>query len=582
MATTGTWDYHVEYRRANWSDELYDLYGVQKSGTSTDLALLFTTMVYPDDLALLNDHFTDTGNLLNTFTHRFIRPDGKLIYLQQTIIKQVIRKKVIQVSGTAQDVTERMEYEQKLLFSEKRFRSLLENASDLIGIIDTAGTYLYAGASTRNVLGYDPAYFIGKNTFEFIHPEDVPKLQGKLPLIAQQKIVEFDPFRFLAANGEWRWLESTLTNLLDDPAIGGLVINSRDVTEKKIIRDEMAGLSRIVEDTTNAVVITDENEKITWVNPAFTRISGYTFQEVRGKRPGDFLKGPDTDQATVALMAQCIREARNFDVDVLNYSKDKKYYWVNIHCQPQKNERGIVCGYFAIQTDITERKKLQHQLTEEVKKRQKKITAAIVNALEKERNEIGQELHDNVNQILSTVKLYLGMFDDPTLSKDELVLKSTELVQDCIEEIRQLSKRLTIPSTRELSLKETIKDLIDSIAVASSIDFVFKPSYLERCVPPETVQLAIYRIIQEQLTNILKHAKATRVELSLAFVSNTLSLTITDNGVGFHVPQKRTGIGISNMHDRAIAVDGKIEIHSTPGNGCTLFGYFPLKVEDQS
>ena len=119
---------------------------------------------------------------------------------------------------------------------------------------------------------------------------------------------------------------------------------------------------------------------------------------------------------------------------------------MNIQCQPQTDAAGVVNGFFALQTDITERKRLESQLSQEIEQRQKKITAAMVQAQEKERNEIGKELHDNVNQILTTVKLYLGILNEPDVDKENLVNKSITYLQDCIDELRQISKRLSSPA----------------------------------------------------------------------------------------------------------------------------------------
>ena len=124
--------------------------------------------------------------------------------------------------------------------------------------------------------------------------------------MAEEKIVDFPVFRFLAANGDWRWIESRLINQLDNIDIKGFIINSRDVTSKKKDQDVISMLSKIVQETPNIIITTDVNEQITWVNTAFEKITGYSFQEVKGANPGKLLQGPDTSPDTVALMKRMI------------------------------------------------------------------------------------------------------------------------------------------------------------------------------------------------------------------------------------------------------------------------------------
>ncbi len=577
MARMGTWEYDAVAKKTSCSDEIFEIFGLSSSPNNIDLSALIMDLVHPDDMPLLQSQFENVDLLSLSFTHRLVRPDQKTIYVQQTITKQINHVgKVIHISGIAQDITEQMVHEQHLKASEKRLKGLVENGHDLIAIIDIAGNYLYVGGNVHHILGYEPEYFTGKNAFDFIHPDDGLKVYEKLPAMTDKKIVDFPPFRFRAANGEWRWIESTITNRLNDSDINGLVVNSWDITDKKGDQDIISMLSKIAEQTPNAVLITDLNEKITWVNPAFQKITGYSLTDAMGENPGKLLQGPDSSIETKALMKQRIALRMPFEVEIINYSKDKRPYWTSIQCQPQTNESGVVNGFFTIQTDITERKRLQAQLNQEIEQRQKKVTAAMVKAQEKERNEIGKELHDNVNQVLSTVKLYLGILKEPSLQKEDLVDKSIHYLQDCIDEIRKISKRLSCP-TGELNLEEAIKELIDSIAVAATINFEYYPQNLIDCKPHDDIKLAIYRIVQEHLTNILKHANADQVIISLRCQSDIIQLHVVDNGQGFDVGKKRKGIGLSNIYNRAQAVGGQIEINSTVGEGCLLMGKFPLR-----
>lgn len=575
LAKIGSWEYDVVKNEASWSDELVEIYGLNKDRHPKDILGTFLSMVHPDDLVSVERLLDQTQALPDKFRHRLIRPDGKVIILDQTITNKVIEEGItLFVAGTAQDITELLDNQEKLKVNETRFRSLVQNSSDLIGIIDAIGTYIYVADSCKELLGYDAGYFIGKNAFDFIHPGDAQKTYQQLSSLNNKKTMTLDPFRFQAATGDWKWIETKLTNRLEDPAINGIIINSTDITERKRAQDRFARLSKVAEETINIVIITDAMGKITWVNAAFSKVTGYDAFEVEGKKPGEILQGPDTNPATVAHMKAMILNGKEFDVEIINYTRDNIPYWVHIQCQPQFDDDKQIVSFFAIQTDITAKKQLENQLKQEVEKREKKITRAIVLAQEKERNEIGNELHDNVNQMLSTVKLYLGMINEPGPDKHDLISKSILHLQECIDEIRDISKNLSSPGHRQISLEKAVQELINSIALTGRVNIIYKPHNIDKFPINEDVELAIYRITQEHLTNILKHAKATEVQIFLLCIGNTLNLKIIDNGKGFDVRKKRKGIGISNMMNRAHAISGHLEINSTPGHGCTLEGSF--------
>lgn len=281
--------------------------------------------------------------------------------------------------------------------------------------------------------------------------------------------------------------------------------------------------------------------------------------------------------------------------------------WHNIR---YKNRPAIL----VLAGDVTERIQLEEELNEQRISRQKQITEAVIQAQEKERTEIGKELHDNVNQILGASNLYINtaMTDDEM--RQELLERSTELVSNAINEIRKISKSLITPGLREIGLVESIEDIIDDLRVAGGRGAGSTSGGARRTEDSEAVDLAgggvgawmaggapgerlaidldlqnisedqiedrrkltVFRIIQEQLNNIVKHAQATRVLIRLSGEQDHIVLTIADNGVGFDVSRHRKGVGITNIISRAELFNGKVEIVSSPGEGCTLTVSLPM------
>ena len=218
-----------------------------------------------------------------------------------------------------------------------------------------------------------------------------------------------------------------------------------------------------------------------------------------------------------------------------------------------------------------ERKKTMDELAQAKVNRQKLITEITFQAQEKEKNELGRELHDNIGQILATVKIYLGIVMSGRSVEENLIGKSYEYVDTAIEELRKLSHSLVAPSLSGHSLEKVLKELVEDInsfhrlQIQLSID-----ERLNQIDIDKNKELMIYRILQEQLSNIIKYSHANEASISLEMEKNTLHLTIADNGVGFDTSATTDGIGLKNIKSRVDHYSGTMNIISAPGNGCRI------------
>jgi two-component system sensor histidine kinase UhpB len=205
---------------------------------------------------------------------------------------------------------------------------------------------------------------------------------------------------------------------------------------------------------------------------------------------------------------------------------------------------------------------------------QNAIMRAILEAQEKERNEIGRELHDNINQILASISLKLGYYLQEPEGNEEIIEMCRANLQKAIEEGRKLSHHMVMPRFSERTLRDEIELLIEDFHYLQ-VAWVHSDELSEKEVP-EHIKETLFRIAQEQLSNIHKHSRATRIEIRLMSDSREVSLEIKDNGVGFDVNQRKKGIGITNIFNRAESYNGIAEIFSQPGKGCTLAVRIPL------
>ncbi|MGZ3852644.1 MAG: sensor histidine kinase, partial [Flavisolibacter sp.] len=225
------------------------------------------------------------------------------------------------------------------------------------------------------------------------------------------------------------------------------------------------------------------------------------------------------------------------------------------------------------------RRRLEDRLTKEEERYERLLTEQMIAVQEREREWIGRELHDNVNQVLTTAKLYLEMASKK--DADPLIPRSMQLINSSICEIRNLSHQLSAPTLGTRSLVDSINALIEMVEFSTHLQFEFDHTRYDGQLIMNQ-KLALYRILQEQLNNVIKHAHAKRVWISLNEQDGQVILTVKDNGKGFDLQIKANGIGINNIISRAKIIGGTVRIESFPKKGCRLVVSVPIAVRQQA
>jgi|GEM_PF-917982 len=270
------------------------------------------------------------------------------------------------------------------------------------------------------------------------------------------------------------------------------------------------------------------------------------------------------------------KDQDTFDVEYRFKKDDGTYGYVYDRGKIIRDEAGKPLRMIGAAQDITERKRLEQILIQKELERQKAINQATVETQEQERGEIGKELHDNVNQVLTTTKLYLDLALSNAEMRDELIQKSSKNIVNVINEIRQLSRSLMDPSIGDLGLVDSIQDLVGNINltrklfVTLNVDDSIDP-YLDR-----NQKLTTFRIIQEALNNAIRHAKATTAIIEIQRKNNWIEMKIKDDGIGFNPDKVKKGAGLKNIQNRVYLIDGTHTIESQPDKGCTININFPI------
>ena len=221
--------------------------------------------------------------------------------------------------------------------------------------------------------------------------------------------------------------------------------------------------------------------------------------------------------------------------------------------------------------DITEYTQLQEKLVLQEESKKRAIVRSIIETQEKERRQLSVELHDNVNQILSSCKLMLEVAKDNQEKAPLLTEKSYQSIQLAIAEIRKISHDLNPSAVEDFGLKEALKEMIEKLNLSGKINIVLKfagNSAKSRFKSED--KIAVYRIVQEQLNNILKHAKAKNVLVNVQIKGSQIHLLIEDDGEGFNPKKNYKGLGFRNIYHRVEYYRGHINIETGINKGCKM------------
>ena len=276
------------------------------------------------------------------------------------------RGNAIAVCLSVLNITEQKKTVDALRYSEERFKSLVQNSSDIITIVESNGMIRYQSPSCQRILGYDPEALLGENAFDYVHPEDRASIEQAFGQEMRSPLSTIEVnFRFRHGNGQWIYLESIATNRQDDPKINGFVVNSRDITDRQEQQERLQLLERAISASKNAMTISDvrNQNKLVYVNPAFEEITGYTASEAIGSNYRFFLGG-DREQPELDRLRDAITTGTDCTVVLRNYRKDGSCFWNELQVAPVYNGQNQLTHFIGIQTDISDRKAFEEQLTQ--------------------------------------------------------------------------------------------------------------------------------------------------------------------------------------------------------------------------
>jgi two-component system sensor histidine kinase UhpB len=475
-----------------------------------------------------------------------------------------------QFSGTINmliDITEKIEKE-KLI--EDKYRNLVEQAADGIFLFDMEGNFLSANNNGCLMIGYDKATLLTLNINAIIPPQYQGKefiksaaLYNGKPVLAERQYMRKDGTVFYTE------VNAQITSK------GNIQAIVRDITDRRKAKENMQkAIDRydlLAKATSDTLWDWDIVNNQMLYNEGITKMFGYEKESIDNVlewwkekiHPDDF-----------HLIAETIKEVfeKKLEMVQLEY---------RFHCADDSSkyiyDRAYVI-YDGQQTPVRMIGAMQNVTY--LKEEENRIAKAIIDAQEQERRHIGQELHDNVNQILAGSMLTLGMakleIKDAAMASGFIDITHGH-IGSAIDEIRKLSHQLAPVSFDENTLKDIFENLLLKINLNNRFKINLQIGEIKNGNLTDDIQINLYRILQEQIKNILKYSGASFIDISLTETGDMVRMRIFDDGCGFDTKDIHKGIGINNMKKRAQFFSGKFKLNSAPGKGCEIIIEIPLK-----
>ena len=303
---------------------------------------------------------------------------------------------------------------------ERDFSALVSNMTDVLFIINPEGIFTYMSPSWTKLYGYEISETIGHSFTEFVHPDDIERcfvaLKATVELKADVPQVEH---RIRHRNGQWFW-SNTRASL--DPSNGEIVLTSHDITQRKLSEEKLRELALVASKTTEMIIISDSEGRITWVNEAFERRSEYVLAEVVGKKPSELVQGPETSEETRRRLSEAIRKQVPVHETILNYSKSGVKYWIDLNINPVIDEYGRCTNFIAVMRDITTFKEAHEELkyTKDLLEQTGKVAKIGAWEYEVEKDlliwsALTKEIHQVPQDFVPTVEKGLGFYKNEAM-----------------------------------------------------------------------------------------------------------------------------------------------------------------------
>ena len=501
------------------------------------------------------------------------------------------------ICGITTDITERkrVDEERQKLLNDRML--LLESTSEGIYGVDRDGRCTFINTAAANMLGYAPGDVIGKNMHDLIHhhrPDGTP-----YPLTECRIFESFRSGRGSHRDDEVFWrrdvtsfpVDYSSSPILEGDSIKGAVVAFTDISQHKqaeeAIRQAEERYRNIFENAVEGIFQTTTGGKYQAVNPALARLYGFASPQEMMTSVTDIARQVYVDpRRRDEFVRRMQKEGEVFGFESQIRRKDGSTIWISENVHAVRNAGGTIIGYEGMVENITQRKEAEEKLQQSLDQL-RTLSGRLEVVREEERARIARELHDELGVGLTCLKIDLsrvnamvGEGDDSKLRRKvgEKIRAMVEQIDGTIKAVQRIVSELRPSVLDDLGLVAAIEWQCQNFQRLTGIDCTCATTAEDIEMEPERAT-AVFRICQEALTNVTRHARATAVRVSLKEEGGSLLLSVSDNGKGIadHSIRDPQSFGLIGMRERAALLGGEVTITRGPEHGTTITMRLPRR-----
>jgi PAS domain S-box-containing protein len=588
IAHVGHWERDLRTGVITWSDEIYSILGLERQVSPPTE---WQHLIHPEDRERISLVIEEAQRGIRRYDveYRIVRPDGEVrfIHSQGDIIRDE-HGELCRAFGIAQDITKRKQAEEQLRQSESQLAEAQRLAHVGSWNWDLRNNTLIWSDEQYHIFGLragqvDPAYetIVAK----YVHPED----RDLVKRVIENSLKTQEPFNFyyriLRPDGEERVIQSR-GNIVSDEHRNPIRMfgTAQDVTERKHAEEALRAAEQkyrdIFENAGEGIFQSTPDGRYIAANPALARMYEYASPEELIHSRQDISLQVYVDPTRREEFKRQLEErgaVTEFEHEV--FRKDSSRLWISVNARAVQDEQGVIQYYEGMVQDITERKAAEEKL-KATSEQLRALSARLRSAREEEGTRIAREIHDELGAALTSLRWDLESLDKALSDSEsgsqlhvmrERIEAMMKLIDTTVSAIRRITQELRPSVLDDLGLAEAIEWQAQQFQARTGI-ICHCDCSLEDVALSQEQSTAVFRIFQETLTNILRHAQATRVDITVEEKDGEFVLTINDNGRGITEDQKsgQHSLGLLGMRERAHLIGGKIDITGDEGKGTVV------------
>lgn len=502
--------------------------------------------------------------------------------------------------SAVRDITGRKQMQDALRESEERYRLLAENVSDVIWIRDMNLQLTYISPSVEKLTGYSVQEAMALTLQQSYTPdsiatalkvfgEELSREKGEQGDPSRVRTIEMEGFR---KDGSRIWTEAKMSFLRDSTGhLAGVLGVSRDITDRKraeqALRENEERYRQLFNHAPAGIYEVDfMKQKFVAVNDVMCEYTGYTREEFLSMNPGDILSEEARaiyyERARKLLTGEQVPAAIEYRIR----AKAGREFWVVLNTRPAY-ENGRVKGATAVVHDITERRKTEDALKRS-EERLRSLSSELIKGQENYRAQVARELHDELGQSLALLKHRVRSIKKRVPENESSLQRNCDEAIDSVDEIisqiRRLSKELSPSILKDIGISPALRWLGENFTEQYSIPISIDIDEISGLFSKEA-QMSLYRISQEALTNIGKHAEASHVTFTVKKNTGSIAFVIEDDGKGFDTAglkgeeRWRKGFGLNLIEERVHLLRASFDVQSLMGKGTRILLTIPIESE---